>query len=174
MANSTAFEPKSIMLMSRWPFIDNYKEILKQIYRISMSVNSVPLERIIWNLIQELPLPDQGVTMIEYTIGNSTLWFSRPPPKYFSLWPDSSYEYLFRALKIEDVILLLTWVMLEKKVLLVSKKKSLLSNVSRAILALLFPFKWEHVLIPILPKQLLHCIETIFPYIIGVSPDMLA
>ena len=108
MTNRDAYEPKSIILMSRWPFIDNYKEILKQIYRISMSVNSVPLERIICNLIQELPLPDQGVTMIEYTIGNSTLWFSRPPPKYFPLWPDSSYEYLFRALKIEDVIVLMS------------------------------------------------------------------
>jgi hypothetical protein len=86
---------------------------------------------------------------------------------------DTSLEYLFRALSFEDVIRLWTCVMLEKKVLLVSSHKCLLSNVSHAILTLIFPFKWEHVLIPILPVPLRNCIETIFPYIIGIHPEML-
>jgi hypothetical protein len=45
--SETAFEPKAVCLMSTWPFLDNYREMLKQMYRIAQSTNQVPLERII-------------------------------------------------------------------------------------------------------------------------------
>ena len=102
--NNKVFMPKAICLVSHWPFIDQYREILKEIYRLHLSVYEIPLERVICNLIQEVPLPDQGVTCVQYNIGRQKLYFSRPPAKYLPYLPDTCLEYLFRSLTIPDII----------------------------------------------------------------------
>ena len=172
-ASSKVYMPKAICLVSHWPFLDNYRSILKEIYRLHLSAYEVPLERIICNLVQEVPLPDQGVTSVLYNIGREKLEFSRPPPEYLPYVPYSCLEYLFRSLRVHDVISLWSCLMIERKVLLISTQKSLLTNVALALTSLVYPFRWEQVLIPILPAPLKNYIETIFPYIIGVSPGML-
>ena len=164
---------KVVALVSRWAFVDKFRTILKQIYRIQMSSSDVPLERVICNLLQEVPLPDQGGTEIQYCIGNELVQFSRPPAKYLFFTEDSSFEMLFRSLRIDDIITLWTAAMLEKKILFVSMKRSLLTYSSIALMSLIFPFKWSYAFIPVLPTQLKTFIEAIFPYIIGVSPGML-
>jgi hypothetical protein len=58
---------------------------------------------------------------------------------------------------------------LEKKVLLVSRFKALLSSVSITLTSLLFPFKWMHVLIPILPDDMGQFLECPFPFLIGME-----
>ena len=63
--------------------------------------------------------------------------------------------------------------MVERKILLISKCKALLTYVALSLTKLIYPFKWDQVLISILPTALKNYIETIFPYIIGVSPSML-
>ena len=72
--------PKAICLISHWPYIDHMKEILREIYRLHLSTYDVPIERVICNLLQEVPLPDQGVTNVIYSIGRNKIYFSRPPP----------------------------------------------------------------------------------------------
>jgi hypothetical protein len=172
-ACNKVYMPKAICLVSHWPYIDNYREILKQIYRLHISSTEIPLERIICNLVQEVPLPDQGVTSVQYDIGNYSIVFSRPPPKYFPLVQDKCFEFLFRALRFDDVIILWSCVMLERKLLLISVNKSLLTYAALAISALIFPFKWDQILIPILPRTLKDYVAAIFPYIIGVHPSLL-
>lgn len=171
--NDSVYMPKAICLVSHWPFIDQYREILKEIYRLHLSTYEIPLERVICNLIQEVPLPDQGVTCVQYNIGRQKLYFSRPPAKYLTYLPDSCLEYLFRSLNIADIISVWSCVMVERKILLISKCKALLTYVALALTKLIYPFKWDQVLISILPSALKNYIETIFPYIIGVSPSML-
>lgn len=167
------YMPKAICLASHWPFIEHYKEILKEIYRLTISTYEIPIERVICNLMQEVPLPDQGMTSVQYSIGAQSLKFSRPPAKYIPYIPDQSLEYLFRSLPIDLVIEVWSCLLVERKVLLISKSKALLTHVALALTSLIFPFKWDQVLIPILPNALKNYIETIFPYIIGVSPYLL-
>ena len=171
--NNKIYMPKAICLVSHWPFIDQYREILKEIYRLHLSMYEIPLERVICNLIQEVPLPDQGVTYVQYTIGRQKLFFSRPPAKYLPFLPESCLEYLFRSLNIQDIVSVWSCVMVERKILLISKSQALLTYVALALTRLIYPFKWDQVLISILPSALKNYIETIFPYIIGVSPNML-
>jgi len=167
------YMPKAICLVSHWPFIEQYREILKEIYRLTISIYETPIERIICNLMQEVPLPDQGITTVQYKIGNKILHFSRPPPKHLPYFPDSCLEYLFRSLSIDCILNIFSCLLVEKKILLISKQKSLLTYAAIGFVSLIFPFKWEQVFIPILPAALKNYIETIFPYIIGVSPTLL-
>lgn len=108
-----------------------------------------------------------------YTISRERIYFSRPPPEYLPSLPNSCLEYLFRALPVHHIVSIWSVVMIEKKVLLISQHKALLTYVAMALTSLVFPFRWEQVLIPILPSPLKNYIETIFPYIIGVSPSMI-
>jgi hypothetical protein len=58
-------------------------------------------------------------------------------------------------------------------VLLYSKQTSLLTMAAEALLALIFPFRWEHVYIPVLPLQLLEFVNAPTPFIMGVNTHSL-
>ena len=56
----------------------------------------------------------------------------------------------------------------EKRILFHSSKSYRLTAVCESVAALLFPFDWSNVFIPVLPHDLLHYLEAPMPYIIGI------
>ena len=82
-------------------------------------------------------------------------------------------EFLFRALNAEQIIDIFIALLTEKKVLLISKYKALLTHASIALISFVFPLCWKHVLIPILPKCMVNAIEAPVPYLIGIDPVIL-
>ena len=52
--------PKCLCLISTWPFIDAFKKILCQFYRISLSPSFIPIERYICNFLDDVPAPPPG------------------------------------------------------------------------------------------------------------------
>ena len=52
--------PKCLCLISTWPFIDAFKKILCQLYRLSLTPSPVPIERYICNLLDDVPAPPPG------------------------------------------------------------------------------------------------------------------
>lgn len=52
--------PKCLCVISTWPFIDNFRKILCQLYRISLSPSVLPLERYICNFLDDVPAPPPG------------------------------------------------------------------------------------------------------------------
>ena len=71
-----------------------------------------------------------------------------------------------------NIIKIVKLILLEKNVFLISSSKTVLGLATEALLSLIFPFKWEHVLIPILPSNLLTYLESPVPIIAGFSPEM--
>ena len=57
--------------------------------------------------------------------------------------------------------------------LLFSSHLSVLTTVAETLLTLLYPFKWEHVYVPVLPLQLLEFVNAPTPFIMGVHPGTL-
>jgi hypothetical protein len=57
----------------------------------------------------------------------------------------------------------------EGKIILVSKYLGMLTLASESLLLLLWPMSWHHILIPILPANLLGYLQAPVPYIIGVQ-----
>lgn len=62
----------------------------------------------------------------------------------------------------------LSALLLERKVILVSRQQELLGCCCEALLGLLYPFTWSHTYIPLLCRQLLPYINAPFPYLIGL------
>jgi len=65
-------------------------------------------------------------------------------------------------------------VLKEEKIIFKSRQKSLLSIACETLCALLYPFQWHHVYIPVLPLSLLDFLQSPTPYIVGVDTDHLA
>jgi hypothetical protein len=66
---------------------------------------------------------------------------------------DISWKALF-ALRPEMIIALFNLLLCEQQILLLSNELGKLADVSEALLALLYPFKWCHTYIPLLPSLL--------------------
>jgi hypothetical protein len=69
----------------------------------------------------------------------------------------------------ERIRQLLKNVLLDMSNLFVSADKSKLVACAEAIKALIFPFRYEMVYVPILPKVLVDRVETPFVYMLGVE-----
>jgi DENN (AEX-3) domain len=80
---------------------------------------------------------------------------------------------LFRALNAEQVIDIFLALLLEKKVLLISKYKALLTHAAIALISFLFPLAWKHVLIPILPKSMIDVLDAPVTFLIGLEKSIL-
>jgi hypothetical protein len=72
------FTPKALCIISKYSFINQYKEILKQLYRLHLSQCTIPIERYVCNFTDEIPIPIKGKTLVQYEIGSSLISFSRP------------------------------------------------------------------------------------------------
>ena len=79
-------------------------------------------------------------------------------------------EILFKCLDVDNIIEIYSSLMLERKVLMLSRHKALLTKVINCFLSFMFPFQWKHPLIPILPLGMIETLDAPFPYFIGLEP----
>ncbi|XP_033646055.1 DENN domain-containing protein 2C-like isoform X1 [Asterias rubens] len=78
------------------------------------------------------------------------------------------FDCLFSSLKIPQVIQIFASLLLERRVIMCSGKLSKLSKCSQAVAALLYPFGWQHVYVPVLPEKLIDMACSPTPYIMGM------
>jgi hypothetical protein len=63
--DKSVWTQKAICIISHHSFLDSFKTILAQIYRIHLSSHmQIPLERFIVNFMDEIPLPDKGSMLV--------------------------------------------------------------------------------------------------------------
>ena len=120
---------------------------------------------IIAQLFFELPLPPDRTTQVVFTTGSVNMslldqTFTR----------DFSFRPLLACLSVEHIVKLLLLVLLERKVVLATKKLSaaFLCATCETLRALLFPLEWVHTYIPVLPPSMSEVLECPSPFIIGV------
>ena len=104
--------PKSICILSKYGFSNSFREILKQLYRLHVSKLDYPIERIVCNFMDEIPIPDKGKNLIEYEIGEKLIQFYRPINEYPPYTERENYEYLFSSLKIDTIFSIYIYLLL--------------------------------------------------------------
>jgi hypothetical protein len=80
-----------------------------------------------------------------------------PPCHLFWIWlpshpPPPSAPQVFEALDLPHIVALVRAVLLERQILLVSSQLSLLTATAEVVGALIYPFRWCHTAIPVMPK----------------------
>jgi len=78
LEHANILAPKALCIISQHSFITQYKEILKQLYRLHFSQSHLPLERYICNFTDEIPVPIKGQNLVQYEIASNIISFFRP------------------------------------------------------------------------------------------------
>ncbi|ETW00719.1 hypothetical protein H310_07274 [Aphanomyces invadans] len=86
---------------------------------------------------------------------------------------DMCFQLLFQHLSVKNIVLILNCMMLEQRILIHSSHHGLLTPVCEALCALLYPFVWEHVYIPMLPMKLIDYLQAPVPFFMGVHTTYL-
>lgn len=164
------YVPKVLCLLSTWPYLTAFREYLAQLYRLAVTTNvmTAPLERYIVNLCCEIPAPPPGAYEIQLPILNSIIRFWAPPAKLPIAYTALPYNLLFECLDVDHILKVWTALLLERKVLLISSQNSILTVCAEILCSLLFPLRWSHLYVPLLPRMLCPMLDAPMPFLCGI------
>lgn len=170
---ANSFADKCICLVSRSPSFRVLKNALEELFALcfSESGSSKPLWDIIAYLVSNIPLPTPGKNRVLFSVENCLLSVEAPPKDALP-HADISFQPLVQCLDVDNLISLFTAVLLERRILLRSNKYSILTLVSEAICHLIYPFRWQHVNIPLLFFNGVDYIDAPTPYMMGLHSDV--
>ena len=142
--------------------MSTYAEVLK-----NKDVNE-PVDKIIENLLIELPVPPRGVTEMKYFLNEETRIIKQNKMNELPLL-DVNLKRIFIDFEVKDIITIYNYIFLESRILFFSKNIEILNNYIYGLLALLYPFQYQYQVITILPKINFEIIESITPFIAGIN-----
>ncbi|KAG8484168.1 hypothetical protein CXB51_022902 [Gossypium anomalum] len=184
-----SFADKCICVVSRSPCFRVLREALEEIFALCFSPSgsryknlffvsvhlmchlcdnsSKPLWDVIAHMVSNVPLPTPGKERVLFAIDNCLLSVE-VPPKDGLPHADISFQPLVQCLDVDNLIKLFTAVLLERRILIRSNKYSVLTLASEAICHLIYPFRWQHVYIPLLFFSGVDYIDAPTPYMMGL------
>ena len=152
--------------------MQTFQEILRKLNERSSHFLKYPLEVYINHLTQSIPIPPRAFYKISIQILDSDkLQINPPPPNELPLC-DVSFIPLANCLSPENVIKAINYIMLERRVLFVSNRIEILSPVMEAMLALMYPFEYQMIYIPVVPYNLVDILQTSCVYLLGIHRSL--
>ncbi|XP_072945453.1 myotubularin-related protein 5 [Epargyreus clarus] len=170
--HSIMYAPKCLVIVSRQDYIDTFRNCLGIIYTVWVENLGVPLETLVGNLVGCVLVPPAGGPQVRFSIGAGDRQALQPPAAPPMPVTHTAVHMLLRLLGIHNSVTLWCAVMSEHKVLLVSLAAARLAAACRALAALMFPFRYAHVYIPLLPAGLAEVLATPTPFLIGVHSSL--
>eukprot|EP00949_MAST-11_sp_MAST-11-sp1_P001552 g1552.t1 len=162
------FSPTALCIVSRYPFLEASRLFLKQVYRLSLSVLPVPLERYISNYCSEVPAPPAGRIRVNVAVGDAVVQLSLPGPNRLPHCDTLCYLTLFSRLSARNIVLAWSLLLQEARVCFFSGSLAALAPSQLALISLLFPFDWAGVFVPCLPNGLLSILSAPMPFCVGI------
>ncbi|XP_043561787.1 suppression of tumorigenicity 5 protein [Chiloscyllium plagiosum] len=125
--------------------------------------------------LMESPFPAPGRTIRVKTFlpgaGNEVIELRRPMD---SRLEHVDFDCLFRCLSIRQIIRIFASLLLERRVIFIADKLSTLSSCAHAVVALLYPFSWQHTFIPVLPSSMIDIVCCPTPFLVGLLSSSLS
>ncbi|ERN00342.1 hypothetical protein AMTR_s00104p00054580 [Amborella trichopoda] len=164
-----SFADKCICLVSRSPSFHVLRDAVEELFNLcfSPSGSSKPIWDVIAHMVLNVPFPTPGKDRVLFAV-ESYLLSVEVPPKDGLPHADISFQPLVQCLDVDNLLQLFTAVLLERRILLRANKYSLLTLVSEAICHLIYPFRWQHVYIPLLFFSGVDYIDAPTPYMMGL------
>uniref|UniRef100_A0A3Q2QJE5 DENN domain containing 2C n=1 Tax=Fundulus heteroclitus TaxID=8078 RepID=A0A3Q2QJE5_FUNHE len=159
--------PEVHCIVSKLGCFNLFAKILEEVER--RREISPPLVNPFMRSVMEAPFPAPGRTVAIKSFlpgsGNEVLTLCRPV--------DSRLEHvdfgsLLQCLSVGRLLQVFASLLLERRVIFVADKLSVLSRCGHAALALLYPFIWQHTFVPVLPATMLDISCSPTPFLIGV------
>ncbi|KAI0236071.1 DENN domain-containing protein 5A [Lamellibrachia satsuma] len=170
MGRDALYVTKCICVISQLQLIWTFEQLLRSLLAVVVAPpsdgSSLSLESYVYNIINEVPLPPTGRSLKFYVPGG-TIVCQRPGIMELPLF-DGSLRETLDLLGVDNLLSVLTSMLLEHQILLYSEDCQRLMLVAESISSLVFPFEWPHVYVPILPASLLHFLDAPVPFIMGL------
>ncbi|CAM9114779.1 unnamed protein product [Choristocarpus tenellus] len=172
------FAPKTICVISRFPIYGVLRRFLRHLYAISLSLTGVPLERYISYFVACIPMPFPGGRSFHVYLEPlededprrsrlKPITLLMPPDPWLPLM-DIDFSAPFRCLSVHSVLTVFALMLQEAKIIFLSSRAELLTQVMEALRSLLFPMEWQSVYVPQLPYALAGCLECPGGFMIGM------
>uniref|UniRef100_A0A3B5BB81 DENN domain containing 2B n=1 Tax=Stegastes partitus TaxID=144197 RepID=A0A3B5BB81_9TELE len=164
--------PEVYCVISRLGCFDLFSTILDEVER--RRGISAALVYPFMRSLMESPFPAPGKLIKVKTFlpgaGNEVIELRRPTD---SRLEHVDFDSLFRCLSVRQVIRVFASLLLERRVIFVADKLSTLSSCMHAVVALLYPFSWQHTFIPVLPASMLDIVCCPTPFLVGLLSSSL-
>ncbi|KAL7370533.1 hypothetical protein ABVT39_003412 [Epinephelus coioides] len=120
----------------------------------------------------QFPAPGRTITIKTFLPGSGTevMELCRPSD---SRLEHVDFECLFSCLSLRLLLRVVGSLLLERRVIFTAEKLSTLSQCCHAVVALLYPFVWQHTYIPVLPSAMLDIVCTPTPFLVGLLSSSL-
>ncbi|XP_006642664.1 DENN domain-containing protein 2B isoform X1 [Lepisosteus oculatus] len=159
--------PEVYCVISRLGCFDLFSKILDEVER--RRGISAALVYPFMRSLMESPFPAPGKTIKVRTFlpgaGNEVIELRRPMD---SRLEHVDFDSLFSCLSVRQVIRVFASLLLERRVIFVADKLSTLSSCVHAVVALLYPFSWQHTFIPVLPASMVDIVCCPTPFLVGL------
>ncbi|XP_077003815.1 DENN domain-containing protein 2A isoform X2 [Tamandua tetradactyla] len=124
--------------------------------------------------VMEAPFPALGKTIIVKNFlpgsGTEVIELCRPLD---SRLEHVDFESLFSSLSVRHLVCVFASLLLERRVIFIADKLSTLSKCCHAMVALIYPFAWQHTYIPVLPPSMIDIVCSPTPFLIGLLSSSL-
>jgi myotubularin-related protein 5/13 len=173
------FAPKCIALLSRHDDPGTLHNCLSVIYTayseclVGPGGERIKLETLVGNLLGSVNVPQPGGPQVRFSLGASDKILLQPPVHDSVPVTGTKVAVLFQQLGISNVLTLFCAAMTELKILLYSQSFNRLTDSCTALVALMYPMKYMHSLIPILPAAVGEMWGSPMPFMIGVHSSRL-
>ncbi|XP_034152732.1 suppression of tumorigenicity 5 protein [Esox lucius] len=164
--------PEVYCVISRLGCFDLFSKILDEVER--RRGISAALVYPFMRSLMESPFPAPGKTIKVKTFlpgaGNEVIELRRPTD---SRLEHVDFDSLFSCLSVRQVVRVFASLLLERRVIFVADKLSTLSSCIHAVVALLYPFSWQHTFIPVLPASMVDIVCCPTPFLVGLLSSSL-
>lgn len=182
------FSKKCYCIISRFPFFELHFEFLYSLIARDRLFRQVALEidDMEWfnnerkkaqdEIQQSLDsyykqtIPELGKTSVFSLPGEiRSISFTCPSSDDVTSLASWCVSCTIRVLSLDIVLAYYMSVLLEEQIILVSKSPGTLSAVSLSLIPMLRPLVWQGAFIPILPSNMIDCLDVPLPFVIGLS-----
>ena len=167
--NNNVFIPKCICLISIHPYLNLFRKILQDIFQYISEPRDIPIEKIITNLIIEVPIPPRGLYSIDYILMEKTYTLEGCENNKIQVNTEIDLKKFNSNLDFKTKLEAIKHILLGSKILLFSKNLDSLCNTILSFLILLFPFKYPFQVTSYLHKDSYNILESISPFMIGIN-----
>ena len=167
--NNNVFIPKCICIVSIHPYLNLFRKILQDILQYISEPRDIPIEKIITNLIIEVPIPPRGLYSIDYILMEKTYTLEGCENNKIQVNTEIDLKKFNSSLDFKTKLEAIKHILLGSKILFFSKNLDSLCNTILSFLILLFPFKYPFQVTSFLHKDSYNILESISPFMIGIN-----
>ncbi|XP_059148527.1 DENN domain-containing protein 2A-like isoform X2 [Physella acuta] len=159
--------PEVICIISPIDAFNMYNTLLSEIEKRRRISSDLAHELIAASFGRPLPKPGKicHIRTLDSNSDMETIFLSRPSDHRLE---NVNYESPLYYLGTDKLVKVFSSIVMERRVLLCSSNLSVLTQTVHALAALLYPFHWQHVYVPLLPPEMLDVVCAPMPYILGV------